>query len=70
MRKYQVSITVNCFEQPPAEIHKIHVYADADNFYEAVGDAVKNVYETYQIYNGEPTICVNTSYDEIEIYSK
>lgn len=64
MRQFQVSIKVSDFtEFPQGKEHVISVYADANNLYEAVGEAVQNLYTVYQEQNDRPFGALYVSYD-------
>jgi hypothetical protein len=71
MRKFQVSIKVLDLSKVPYEKeHVISVYADANDFYEAAAEAIKNLYEVYQNKKEEVFGATYVSYDEEPFYRK
>ena len=71
MRKFQISIKVTDLSKVLYDKeHIISIYADADNFYEAVAEAIKNLYEVYQEKEEKIFGATYVSYDEETFYQK
>lgn len=64
MRTFQVSIKLSDFTDfTQGKEHVISVYSDANNLYEAVGQAVQNLYNVYQEEKNRPFGALYVSYD-------
>ena len=53
MRRYQVTIKIDYLNEEN-ELHNAKIYADANNFYEAMGSATLTAYRIYEEINGLP----------------